>query len=323
MIYPWLTTISDELSRRQQAGQLAHALLIHGPAGTGRHQLAYWLASQMLGMPESPVTTVQGRLVADSVPAHADLVTVQAPEDKRVIPIDQVRDMIGFLQLTAHQGGHKIAVVSPAEALSHQAANSLLKTLEEPPAGSLIMLIAEIPGRLAATIVSRCQRIRVPLPASAKARAWLEQESPGPDWNTALRLAGGAPLLALELQRQGFLDEAARMEADLVSLSAGEVSPASVARRWGKLAAGQCLDWLYRRASLDIRTRLTGDVNSGTAHLQIVDDPLNIEPLFTYLRELGELRRLLGAGLNMDLNLAYLLDAWYGRGSARLPAARR
>ncbi|MEC7803529.1 MAG: hypothetical protein VX533_01615, partial [Pseudomonadota bacterium] len=86
----------------------------------------------------------------------------------------------------------------PADAMTVNAANSLLKTLEEPPAGSVICLVTEALSRLPATIISRCQRVRVPVAPSEIALSWLQQIDAGPDWAPILEAAGGAPFLALE-----------------------------------------------------------------------------------------------------------------------------
>lgn len=315
---PWLTDLASTTEASRARGQLPHALLLHGPAGTGRRYFGLWLASRLLGAGAPPLVAAvrPGEAVdTDAWPAHPDLLVVQPPPDKRLIPIDRVREMIGFLQLTAHQGGAKVALVTPAEALSHAAANSLLKTLEEPPLGSTILLVAEQPSRLPATVVSRCQKLRIALPPAGPAVAWLAGQQPGPDWTTVLHLAGGAPLRAVLWEERGFTAEAARLAADLDDLGAGRSGVVAVARRWARLDAGLVLDWLYRQAAGRIRQRLAGPPETGNAPLQNAPGALNMEPLFAYLRDIGELRRLQGAGLSMELNFARLLGMWQ-RGGA-------
>ncbi|MDJ0929203.1 MAG: hypothetical protein QNJ73_16315 [Gammaproteobacteria bacterium] len=307
----WLSGKAGHLRELQRRGQLPHALLIHGPVGTGREQLALWLAGQVLGAPDLARVPVDSEEEGAAL-LHPDLLRLAPPADKRILPIDQVRDMVAFLQLTAHQGGAKIAIVRPAEALSHQAANSLLKTLEEPPVGSLIVLIAVAPARLPATVVSRCQHVRIPIPPVGESVQWLEAMDPDTDWAAALELAGGAPLRALDLAAAGFPAEARRLAADLESLQARRSNPVAVARRWAKLSVSDCSDWLYRRTAAEIRRLVEPVPDPRTGHLQYVTNGLNIEPLFLYLHEIAEFRRLVGSGLNMEIGFANLLERWYG-----------
>lgn len=318
--YPWLETVASDLADLQRRGQLPHAILVHGPAGIGRRHLALWLCTRALGagVPDPAIAAdPEAGIGLTEELLHPDLLIAQPPPDKRALPIDVVRQLIGFLQLTAHQGRSKAVIVAPAEAMSHAAANSLLKTLEEPPAGSLIVLVATAPGRLPATVVSRCQRVRVGLPAVGSAGDWLTKTQGDADWASLLELAGGAPLSALRLHAAGFSAEASRLEAELAAVARAEAEPVSVARRWVKLGAPRCVDWLYRRTAKEIRARSLAGGNAGTGSLQNPPDLLNISRLHTMLRELGELRRLAGSGLNMELALAELLDGWYGAGAPR------
>ncbi len=313
MNFNWLNDLLEQRYAQLEMGQLPHALLIQGPAGTGRRYLALSLALRILAQPApDPRSAMQPGLPlnADELPAHPDLMLVQPPPDKRSIPIDRIREMIGFLQLTAHQGGAKVALISPADSLSHAAANSLLKTLEEPPAGCHLLLVTESLTRLPATLISRCQILRVALPTRAEAEAWQGEAGSAADWKMALALAGGAPLLAASLQAKDFVAEAGRLEADLAGLERGQVSALLIARRWARLDQAACLDWLYRRSANKLRAELQTSAKTATKHLQNDPEGLNMEPFFTYLREIGELRRLLGSGLNIELNLARLLGQW-------------
>ena len=129
-----------------------------------------------------------------------DLHWLYPEEDKETISVDQVRDVIETFTLTAHRGGAKVAIVEPAEAMTTAAANALLKTLEEPTAGSYLLLVSHQPGRLPATVRSRCQHLAVARRPTL--RAWRS----GSAWRRqavaeAQRSVGAAPLrLAAAIQ---------------------------------------------------------------------------------------------------------------------------
>ncbi len=248
---------------------------------------------------------------------HPDFRLVQPPPDKRVIPVDRVRALIDFLGLTAHQSGYKAAVLNPAHAMNHHAANSLLKTLEEPPGSSAILLVTDSVSRLTPTIVSRCQRVRVAMPGRDEAFEWLAERAPGTDWSGALALAGGAPVRALEYHDENVGAQVSEFAKDIEALECRRASPAAVAKRWGRADPDLCLTWLYQRLSDEVRGALPLAAESGRksmpVDLQNGAENLTIERAFAELRNIGELRRLQGSGLNADLQLAGILARWYGR----------
>jgi DNA polymerase-3 subunit delta' len=187
-----------------------HALLLHGPRGIGKHALALHLAQALLC--EAP--RADG-LACGQCPGcryavagqHPDLMRIElleiddeTEELKAVetIGIKRVRALTEFVVLTSHRQRAKIAVIAPAERMQVPAANALLKTLEEPPAGTYIILVADLIGRLPATILSRCRRLRAPLPDPDAASAWLAEQGVA-EPRLALAQAAGAPLAALEL----------------------------------------------------------------------------------------------------------------------------
>lgn len=307
--------------------QLPHALLIHGPVGIGRRLLSFWLADRILGGIrgiDDPALLGTERIDDELLPMHPDFRLLQPGEKKdkpgefrKTIGIDQVRELIGFLTLTSHQSGAKVVVVTPAQAMTVDAANSLLKTLEEPAADTYLVLVAASMSRLPATIVSRCHRIRLSRPDSGAAHDWLAGLDPTIDWHRALELSEGAPIAAVELERIGFPKLSEELQRDLSALERCADTPAVVAKRWAKHDPECCLRWLSARVSREIRSQFERDhaepkQKTGNRRLQKMDETLNIEPSFAVLRQIGELRRLHGAGLTAELHLSDVLARWYG-----------
>ena len=184
------------------------ALLIHGPRGVGKHALGLHLALALLCESPRDDGLACGRCASchyAQVGQHPDLMRLElieldeeaAPTAVDVITIDRIRALIDFVQLTSHRRRAKVAVIAPAERMNAAAANALLKTLEEPPPATHLILVSDQPGRVPATILSRCRRFPVPLPPAGIAREWLVAQGVAePD--LALAQAGGAPLIALE-----------------------------------------------------------------------------------------------------------------------------
>jgi DNA polymerase III subunit delta' len=193
------------LSRR---ASWPHALLIHGPRGIGKHAFALNLAQGLLC--EIPRTdglacgTCAGCRYAVAG-QHPDLMRLELQvidadegtlEVVDSIGIDRVRALTEFVQLTSHRHRAKVAVVNPAERMNAPAANALLKTLEEPPADTYLILVSDQPGRVPATLRSRCVLLPAPVPGDADAIAWLAAQGVAMP-ELALAQASGAPLRAL------------------------------------------------------------------------------------------------------------------------------
>jgi DNA polymerase III subunit delta' len=158
------TTALKYLRRAHEQNRLAHAYLITGPPGSGKQLLAADLASLVNGTP-----------VRDVFSAKAREIFVARPESKsRRIVIEQIRDLEHTLQMRASNGRRKVAIISDADRLQPQAANAFLKTLEEPPKDSLLLLLTALPEALPETILSRC--IAIPLASNGQRQSKDEEE---------------------------------------------------------------------------------------------------------------------------------------------------
>ncbi|MDE2091874.1 MAG: DNA polymerase III subunit delta', partial [Gammaproteobacteria bacterium] len=215
---------------------LPHALLISGVTGTGKQHFAQSFAA--LALCRQPINAYPcGRCNACrqlAASAHPDFHRVGIDEDKTGILVDQIRELSQILALTSQHNGWKIAVVTPADAMNANAANSLLKTLEEPSPSTLLMLVTAHSARLPATIRSRCQAVRISTPPMDKAVAWLNEHAPRPDWPALLGIAGGGPLLALELANDELMHKRLHFYQKLTELRGGQANAIELAAEASK-----------------------------------------------------------------------------------------
>lgn len=246
VILPWQGALWRRLA--EHLGSLPHALLLAGPAGQGKRQFAEALGALLLceSPTEGPVACGQCvscqwreagnhpdlfRLIpeADEESADAPEAAESAKAKSAQIRIDQVRDLMAALTLSATRGGRRVVIVDPAEAMNAFTANALLKLLEEPPAGVVFLLISAQSMRLLPTLRSRCQRWDFPLPDATVVAPWLAGAHPGTSVEL-LALVGGAPLAAAELAAQGGRALRDRLVADLAGLGRGD--PLRLAGQW-------------------------------------------------------------------------------------------
>jgi len=225
-LYPWQQEIWQRLSGMR--ARLPHALLLKGMQGIGKFDLAMNLAQSMLC--EQPQ---ESGMACDACPSchwfrqesHPDFRLLQpaamaASEDKvgesgkkpaRQIIVDQVRALADFSNLSSYRGGYRVVLVYPAETMNPNAANALLKTLEEPPGKMLFILVTHKPQHLLPTILSRCHSVPVAIPPEQTSLEWLKQEG-AKNPRTVLAQAGFSPLLARQLTEEADASE----EYDLV-----------------------------------------------------------------------------------------------------------
>jgi DNA polymerase-3 subunit delta' len=322
---PWLEGTQQRLRAALAAKRLPHSLLLLSMPGLGAEQLTNWITALVLC--ESPGSRPCGAcascllLRSDS---HPDSYVVRLEEDAQQIKVDQVRGLIESLSLKSYRGGYKVGVIEGAEALNVNGANAFLKTLEEPTANTVLIMIARPSHRLPATIASRCLRLTLTPPPAEIAVGWLEAHARYPkagseaaaapvaaqSWDAALGLAGGAPLLALELNSSEIaaLDE--DMRESLKQLAAGSVDVTLLADRWMRSSPGLRITWLENWITRRVRASLGGGTSHQSAEPVRLPAALlkpKIRALFELLDAARELRRLASTGTNQQLALEALL----------------
>lgn len=308
---PWLDEPLIALSEALAAERLPHAILIEGAEGVGKQILARRLSASLLCTNRDHAHRPCGKCQACRLFVagnHPDFRAVAPEEGKLSIGVDQVRSLISALVLTGQISTSRVGLIAPAQAMTSAAANSLLKTLEEPPLGTVLILVTSRPAALPATVRSRCQGVRVGIPQTDAALAWLSAQDKGVDWAPLLSLAGGAPLKALAFMQSGHAGLDARLTEDICQILLGRVDPLKVAEGWDKTGAALCLDWLYRQLLLLAHARALGA--SPVGPLQKAGKNIDLESLFGYADDLLRGRAILDTAANTRLILEGLLVPW-------------
>lgn len=303
-----------------KVGRLAHAYLFLGPEGVGKASTAKALAAALnceVALPDGDACGACPSCIRLAAGTHPDYLEIRPTSEGRQpqIKIEQIRE---FRRVTAYPpvtGGWRVALIKPAEAMNDAAANSLLKTLEEPPPQHLLVLTAGVEADLFPTIVSRCQKLAfAPLPAALVAQELVRQGLPQSQTVLLAALSGGSLGRALALDPDELIRQRDRVLADLHELAAG--------------AAGAILDWAQRLAKnvaeadafllmaqlwyRDLLLLHSGGPQALLAHQDRLSDLMREgregapRAWFAHFAALGAAQRQLGANLNPELTLDIL-----------------
>ncbi len=261
-LQPWLQEPWQKLQARRVNQQLPHALLLAAPAGMGKRVFAEALQASLLCESNHTDGMACGRCRGcqlRTAGSHADSLKIGLAlrDDGKLrseITVDQIRELCARFAQTSARGGWRVAIIDPADALNHNAANALLKTLEEPESDAMMILVADDPGRLPATIRSRCQRVLLLPPTTAQALQWMHgQGVDQADAAFALQLADGNPGEALQLASAKSQDLIKSVMDDLSSVLEGR-ELAAIAARWNDEDAELRLRTLARLITAGLRS---------------------------------------------------------------------
>jgi DNA polymerase-3 subunit delta' len=285
-------------------------VLLYGAPGVGKRDFAGRLAETLLCAHPDAEGNRCGRCKSCLLLAagmHPDLLLVQPAEDSKYVTVDQVRAIAAFLALRPHTAARKVVILHPADAMNINAANSLLKVLEEPPLGSVLLLVSDQPTRLPVTIRSRCAQLACQLPTVSEAVRWLQGKGiDAEDAGALLELAGGAPLRAQELAQDQFLEQDRLLRREVQELREQGADPITCAARWKTVGTQRCLAWWHRWVSHEIKSRM--EVAYGSSALDA--NAIQLKRLYELFDVIAEARRALTGPVDELLTLEDLLVRW-------------
>ncbi len=335
-LYSWQQPLWKKLW--QEGGLNHHALLIQGRAGIGKRDFAYALAHTLLcenldtkthqacetceachwfsqGNHPDFRLVEPASLQEESTDADGDEAKASDKPDKKAssqIAIAQIRELEDFVSISTHRDGYRVILLNPAEALNTNAANAILKMLEEPPANTRFLLVTSEPRRLLPTVISRCRRVEMPMPEKKVSQQWLAEQGIEQADNL-LAQSGEAPLAALKLADGEY--QAGRREW-LQGLAQGKTTPfMTLAEGQQKQALVQPVNWMqtwcYDLLALKSGAQVRYNADYADALNKLAQN-LSMQKLLEWETALKSAKRFAHHPLNAKLFLEQLLMSYTG-----------
>ncbi len=308
-LYPWQHTLWEQLIGQLTQQALPNAMLIAGEEGIGKADFAAALVGRLLcdnphakslraacGQCKSCLLHVAGN--------HPDVIHLEPAEAGSSIKIDQVRAVSSWLMQTAQLSEYKVVLLQLAENLNLNAANALLKNLEEPTSNTIFILVSNQPGRVIATIKSRCRHLVMPTPIFEDANNWLVNKiKDNEKAKLLLHIAGGAPLLAQKLASENVFNHRSQVMEGMINLHNNHATYIDVAKNLHSLDIVITLNWIRLWISDLIKTAMldgkTGVRNIDMLnHLQEISANLSLRKLYLLDDRVFELIGLVLSGYN-------------------------
>ena len=320
--HPWHEPQWERLRRARAGGRLSHALVITGNPGLGKRVFAHLFARSLLcrapaadGQPCGHCRSCRF-LAAGS---HPDFRYIAPEAEGKPIRVEEIREFTAWSVLTPQEGEYRVTLIVPADSMNASAANSLLKTLEEPVPGNHILLVTSRPAALPATVRSRCQQVALRAPPAPQAEAWLRQEAGDGPWPLLLRLSRNAPLEAIRLAREDMLPRRAAVFEEFLGLWSTRADPLAVAAKWSKQEVPRIFTWLDSWVRDIVRLSLGGE--SATLEnpdlvspLQGLVEGLDLDKILSIQRQLESAANIwprtnLNAQMEIESLLVALVDS--------------
>ena len=300
----WLKDISRGWLKAISQNRSPHAVLLNGKKGVGKRSFASWISRLKLNLDPNSSLPVYPLIEFK----HPDMHPVSPIEEGKSIGIDQIRFLERELNLTSHGSSGKVAIIEPANNMTVNAANGLLKLLEEPTDNTLLILISDSFGKLPATILSRCHQINIPLPSKDVSLQWLNSYNPNVDYTKALEIAK-TPISSIRAIEK--IEATQQMLDDLQNLQKKRVSVIEIASRWSKLETNFVLNWMSEIVMQLIKEKMVGKHTSNKLSIDysFLDRAQNRD-LFNYLENINKLNSKPSGSYNNQLAFEALLIDW-------------
>lgn len=318
MIYPWQQSQWQLILSQLNEARLSHALLFYGQAGMGKYDFSISVAKKVLCLqPSNKEYCGECRSCQlFQSGTHPDFYDLSPEEKSKNIKIDQIRELVNKLNQSSQLGGYKVAIIHPADLMNRFAANALLKSLEEPAGSVLFILITEEPARLAATIVSRCQKLLFSVKNDSEVLDWLSHQM-GSEINIKLlfSIAEKAPLKVLSLAELNYLSMRDELLKQLIQLKQKSIHPIAIAENYLKKEVAIMLMTLISLISDISRLQLGANkiVNEDClTELKKLSQSITCAALQNYLTQILNSRKLFLSAIpvNVQLLLENILLEW-------------
>lgn len=318
-LYPWQLSTWQRLYELRS--RLPHAILLHGPSGTGKQAFVdAWVRSLLCQS-----LTKEGHACGDCISCkwmeqdhHPDYRFIEPEQEdnesgtkrstkKKQISVQQIRDLADFIELSSHRhGGRRVAIISPAESLNMSSANALLKMLEEPPNNMMFVMVADNAQKLLPTILSRCHKIEMPLPTEEQALSWLTQQNLI-EKEAMLAYVGGAPLSAISPEEPSYKDVSYLAQ----ELSKGQYADTFAIASWlSAFGMGTAITmlqkWIYDLVSIRLISDVRYHIKCMTT-LQSLSKSVDFSRLMEFQKTLTEAKKSAFHPLNNELQLENIL----------------
>lgn len=295
-------------ARKQQ--KLPHAMLITGEQGIGKSLFAERLVKTLLctdNKTDEACGKCQSCKTYESQ-SNPDFLKIDLLEDKTQITVDQIRSMNDFINYSRSFDAYKVILINQVDRLNINAANSLLKNLEEPSDNTVIILISSQFSRLIATIKSRCQRLHIASPTLAQTKEWLTQNSIDTAQLSEQNLV--RPLNALQIENSE-IEKQESLYQDIAAIIHDEVNLIQVAKKYEKeLSLADFIDWQLVLLKQLIKQKIIDVKNNKCNNINNIENDFNLNTLWKIYHEIINQKQYIHTSVNSLMFIENVLLLW-------------
>ncbi|MGK0273611.1 MAG: DNA polymerase-3 subunit delta' [Cocleimonas sp.] len=326
--YPWQEKTWQHFIKAKAQNQLPHAILLSGEEGIGKYSLAQRMAKSLMcinsfSADKDACNECQSCRTYESG-ANPDFKKITLLEDKQQIGVDQIRALSEFLNYSRSYNTNRVVILNPVERMNVNAANSLLKSLEEPSAHTVIILVTAKMNQLLPTIKSRCQLFTVTSPNRVETINWLEQyqdnnlknqqginQTLNIDPKLLLEISGTKPLNAIKLN-QDDIDNRKHFFNDLIEVINRNTSLTEIAKKWEKHDVETLLNWQIQLVQNNIKSTITSSLvsDSSSSGYYSVTQHLSTEEHWLLYQNLIKQKQYIHTSVNSLMFMENMIMLW-------------